>query len=81
MADEVELVNDSRLEKSTGMVSEGRLVILGVLEKSAGPGPARSVARPGGVAGTLKAGWNTPGQVESEFKLEGGCAQSAGAGN
>ena len=51
MADEVELVNDSRLEKSAGTVSESRLVILGVLEKSAGPGPARLVVRPGGVAG------------------------------
>ena len=51
MADEVELVNDSRPEKSAGTASEGRLVILGVLAKSAGPGPARSVAKPGGVAG------------------------------
>ena len=51
MADEVELENDSRLEKSAGTASESRLVILGVLEKSAGPGPVRSVVRPGGVAG------------------------------
>ena len=47
----MELVNDSGLEKSAGTASEGRLVILGVLEKLAGPGPARSVVRPGGVAG------------------------------
>ena len=51
MADEVELVNDSRLEKSAGTASEGGLVILGVLKKSADPGLARSVVKPGGVAG------------------------------
>ena len=81
MADEVESVNDSRLEKSAGTASEGRLVILGVLEKSAGPGPSRSVVKPGGVAGEVEAGWNTPGQAEHELKLEGGRAQSAGAGD
>ena len=51
VADEVELVNDSGQGKSAGTASEGRLVILGVLAKSAGPGPARSVVKPGGVAG------------------------------
>ena len=78
MADEVELVNDSGLEKSAGMVSESRLVILGVLRKSAGPGPARSVAKPGSVVAGVAAGWNTLRQAESELKLEGGCAQSVG---
>ena len=63
MADEVESVNDSRLEKS------------------ADPGLARSVVKPGGVVAAVKAGWNTPGQAESEFKLEGGRAQSAGVGD
>ena len=69
-------MNGSRLEKSAGAVSESRLVILGVLKKSADPGLARSVVKPGGVVAAVKAGWNTPGQVESELKLEGGHAQS-----
>ena len=81
MADEVELVNDSRLEKSAGAGNESRFVILGVLEKSADPAPSGSVARPGGVAGKVEASWNTLRQAESEFKLEGGRAQSAGAGD
>ena len=37
--------------KAGGTASEGGLVILGVLKKSAGPGPARLVVKPGGVAG------------------------------
>ena len=71
-------MNDSVPEKSAGTASEGWLVILGVLEKSADPGPARSVAKPGGVVAGAAAGWNTLRQAESELKLEGGRAQSVG---
>ena len=73
------MMNDSGQGKSAGTVSEGRLVILGVLAKSAGPGPARLVVRPGGVAGEMETGWNTLRQVENEFKLEGGRAQPRGS--